>query len=91
MPPCSAGLRPGGPGIPPEFHGKIFEKFGQVENRQRQLGAGLGLAFCKLAVEAHGGRIGVQSEVGHGSTFWFTIPVAEPEPEPGPAQGATSP
>jgi signal transduction histidine kinase len=79
-----------GPGIPPECHGKIFEKFGQVENRQRRLGAGLGLAFCKLAVEAHGGRIGVQSEVGHGSTFWFTIPVAEPEPQPGPAPGATS-
>ncbi len=69
-----------GPGIPPEFHGKIFEKFGQVENRQRQLGTGLGLAFCKLAVEAHGGRIGVQSEVGHGSTFWFTIPAGEAAP-----------
>ncbi len=80
-----------GPGIPPEFHGKIFEKFGQVENRHRRLGAGLGLAFCKLAVEAHGGRIGVESEVGHGSTFWFTIPVAEPEPQPGPAPGATNP
>jgi len=52
-----------GPGIPPEHHDRIFEKFGQVEYRRenRKHSTGLGLAFCKLAVEAHGGRIGVES------------------------------
>ena len=52
----------------------IFEKFGQVEDRKNRLGTGLGLTFCKLAVEAHGGRIGVESEVGKGSTFWLALP-----------------
>ncbi|HEY8240887.1 MAG TPA: PAS domain-containing sensor histidine kinase, partial [Kiritimatiellia bacterium] len=67
-----------GPGIPEDFREKIFEKFGQVESgRPRQkYSSGLGLTFCKLAVEAHGGQIGVESEVGKGSTFWFTIPAA---------------
>ncbi len=66
-----------GPGIPAAYRERIFEKFGQVENRQegKKNSTGLGLTFCKLAVEAHGGTIGVDSEVGHGSTFWFTLPV----------------
>lgn len=50
-----------GPGIAPEHHHKIFEKFSQLEGKERKLGVGLGLAFCKLAVEAHGGQIGVIS------------------------------
>lgn len=68
-----------GPGIPPEFYGLIFQKFGQapLRARDKRYSTGLGLAFCKLAVEAQGGRIHVQSEVGKGSTFWFTLPVAE--------------
>jgi len=65
-----------GPGIPKEFQQRIFEKFGQVDSKKnKKFGTGLGLAFCRLAVEAHGGKIGVESEVGHGSTFWFTLPM----------------
>jgi signal transduction histidine kinase len=65
-----------GPGIPKEYHVKVFEKFGQVEARKQKrfYSTGLGLTLCKLAVEAHGGKIGLESEVGKGSTFWFTLP-----------------
>ena len=65
-----------GPGIPEEYRERIFEKFGQVEGQAegKKHSTGLGLTFCKLAVEAHGGMIGVDSEVGQGSTFWFTLP-----------------
>jgi len=65
-----------GPGIAAEYQEKIFEKFGRgkVLPGGRQHSAGLGLTFCKLAVEAHGGRIGVESDGAHGSTFWFTLP-----------------
>ena len=59
-----------GPGIPPEFHERIFEKFGQVDPCARKMrSSGLGLAFCKLALEAHGGQIGVRSAPGEGSEF----------------------
>ena len=70
-------VRDTGEGIPPEAFGRIFEKFGQVESRQagRVMSTGLGLTFCKLAVEAHGGHIGVESAPGQGSTFTFTIPL----------------
>jgi signal transduction histidine kinase len=66
-----------GEGIRPEAFGLIFEKFGQVESRQagKLPSSGLGLTFCKLAVEAHGGEITVQSVLGTGSTFSFTIPI----------------
>jgi two-component system, sensor histidine kinase and response regulator len=71
-------VRDTGEGIPRDAFGRIFEKFGQVEagqNRQR-LSTGLGLTFCKMVVEAHGGRIWVESELDRGSTFAFTIPGA---------------
>ncbi|MGI9108062.1 MAG: PAS domain-containing sensor histidine kinase [Pyrinomonadaceae bacterium] len=73
-----------GEGIPPEAFGRIFEKFGQVASRQggRIMSTGLGLTFCKLAVEAHDGHIGVESAPGQGSTFRFTIPLPSPSPEP---------
>ena len=67
-----------GPGIAPEYHEKIFEKFWQVESNKRNQvhSSGLGLTFCKLAVEAHGGTIGVESDLGKGAKFWFQLPVA---------------
>ena len=72
-----------GPGIPEEHHDRIFQKFGQCakNGRQRKASSGLGLAFCRLAVEAHAGRIGIESEDGKGSTFWFELPgeVAAPQ------------
>jgi signal transduction histidine kinase len=67
-------VRDTGSGIPSEAFGRIFEKFGQLD-RKSKVGTGLGLAFCKLAVEAHGGSIGVESTPGEGSTFSFTIPL----------------
>jgi signal transduction histidine kinase len=67
------GVSDDGTGIAAEFHERIFEKFGQVETGQTRSGTGLGLTFCKLAVEIHGGRIGVESKVGNGSTFWFEL------------------
>jgi signal transduction histidine kinase len=69
-----------GPGIPREYHEVIFHKFERVKAPQmpRTRSTGLGLAFCKLAVEAHGGRVWVQSEEGHGSQFHIALPaVAE--------------
>lgn len=69
-----------GPGIPVAYHQRIFEKFGQVAARQdrKKYSTGLGLTFCKLAVEAQGGQIGVQSEVEKGCSFWFILPAASP-------------
>ncbi len=61
-----------GNGIPSQHLPKIFDKFYQAEARERS--TGLGLTFCKLAVELHGGRIGVESKMGEGSTFWFILP-----------------
>ena len=57
---------------------RIFEKFGQVESRQsnRKMSTGLGLTFCKMAVEKHGGRIWVESELGRGSRFSFCVPLS---------------
>jgi PAS domain S-box-containing protein len=66
-----------GPGIPEEFREKIFDRFTQVPgSRGRRRGSGLGLTFCRLAVEAHGGRIWIEPRPGGGSIFTLTLPLA---------------
>jgi signal transduction histidine kinase len=69
-------VRDQGPGIAPEHQKCIFERYNQGPGpgAERSQSTGLGLAFAKMAVEAHGGRIGVESAVGSGSTFWFLLP-----------------
>jgi signal transduction histidine kinase len=69
-----------GPGIPPQYHEVIFRKFERVKTQgvPRTRSSGLGLAFCKLVVDAHGGRIWVQSAEGQGSSFHFTLPLKPP-------------
>ena len=65
-----------GVGIAPEDQEAVFEEFRQVGTAEKKAeGTGLGLTLCRKFVELHGGRIRVQSEVGRGSTFTFTIPV----------------
>jgi signal transduction histidine kinase len=64
-----------GPGIPQNMQNQIFDKFSRIKYNGAPKGVGLGLAFCRLAVEAHGGRIWVESEPGHGSNFVFSLPL----------------
>jgi PAS domain S-box-containing protein len=65
-----------GSGIPSEYLPRIFDKFVQVPGARSTGGAGLGLAISKSIIEAHGGQMSVQSEVGRGTTFTFTLPMA---------------
>lgn len=70
-----------GPGIPDEYKGQIFESFAHIPGRRgHRRSTGLGLAFCRLAVESHGGRIWVEDNPGGGSVFRFTLPLA-PAPQ----------
>lgn len=69
-----------GPGIPPDYLDKVFDKFSQIEARKggAAVGTGLGLTFCKLAVEAHSGRIWLESAVGKGTTVHLALPLPPP-------------
>ncbi len=73
---CRSPSRDTGPGISAEDQARIFEEFQQARdtNGERPEGTGLGLALSKSLVELHGGRIWVESELGKGSTFTFTLP-----------------
>jgi signal transduction histidine kinase len=64
-----------GPGVPEDIRSQLFQKF--VTGQQEGHGSGLGLAFCRMVLEAHGERIWVESEAGQGSTFTFTLSLAE--------------
>ncbi len=64
-----------GEGIAPADIPKLFRHFSQLKSGMKRGGTGLGLSICKAIVEAHGGAIGVRSTLGHGSTFWFSLPV----------------
>jgi PAS domain S-box-containing protein len=70
-------VRDNGPGIPLSERERIFEKFARLRGKNKPGGLGVGLAFCRLAVHAHGGDIWIESEVGKGTTFWLTLPVAQ--------------
>lgn len=72
------GIKDQGPGIKPDEIQYLFKNFGKTSSRPTggEKSTGLGLAICKKIIEAHRGEIGVESNVGEGTTFWFSLPVA---------------
>ena len=86
---CWCGWQTRGLGIPPEALPKLFSKFFRVEHHETRHigGTGLGLALVKEIIEAHHGSIWVESVLGKGSTFFFTVPVASTAAPPLQAHG----
>ena len=66
-----------GIGIDPAQHQRIFQVFQRLHGRDQYEGTGIGLSLCQKIVAAHGGTIGVESQLGQGATFWFTLPDAD--------------
>jgi signal transduction histidine kinase len=84
-----------GPGIPLEEQGHIWDRFYYVkriaDQHELNVSLGLGLYFCQAFIERHHGSVGVQSDPGHGATFWFTLPIeASPTRNLAPARDATT-
>jgi signal transduction histidine kinase len=67
-------VKDNGSGIPASEHERIFDRFTRLKTENTPKGLGLGLAYCRLAIQAHGGNIWVDSEVGAGSRFTFSLP-----------------
>jgi signal transduction histidine kinase len=77
---ATVAISDNGPGIPPEYHKRIFDRFVQVEGTRIPgvHSTGLGLSLVKLGIEAHGGSVSLESELGKGTTFRLNLPQSQP-------------